>query len=258
MGHQRLGVLPRSRDWKQVVALIVGGARVEAIAAAASQAAEASMIDASGDPAVRHAFWLLTQIPLAAREDDFTSALRKLGLQVSKNTSLAEITSRMMDAIDKVVQRSRSRTDFGEMAQLCAAESLNAIGGAELKDLFGAPDRVQRAMSALATAKQFSTLARDYVARLARQHLSYFLSRELSNHVGLQRRFSSMREHDAFEQALDLHCRETSRVIKEFAGEWFSKRIYEGGIDEGQAGRFVHAAFQKVRDEIRERRYADA
>jgi hypothetical protein len=259
MGHQRLGVLPRSRAWQQVIALITEGADVELIAAATSQAAETSMIDASADPTVRHTFWLLTQIPLAARQDNFAAALGRLGIfNVPAQPSLADVTSGMMDAIDAAVNRSSGRTDLGEMAQLCAPESLSAVIASELGDLFGTTsEQVKSALAGLATAKQFSVLARDYVARLARRHLSYFLSRTLSNHVGPGQRFSSVREHRSFEDALDLHCRETTRVIKEFSSEWYSKRIYEGGIDEAQAGRFVHATFQKIREEFRHRRNAE-
>jgi len=143
------------------------------------------------------------------------------------------------------------------MAQLCAAESLTAVAGSETRDLFGAStERVKSGLAGLAAVKQYSTLVRDYVARLARHHLNYFLSRALSSHVGTGRRFFSVREHRAFEEALDRHCRETTRIIQEFSGEWFSKRVYEGSIDRDQAGRFVHAAFQKVREELRRRRGA--
>jgi hypothetical protein len=258
MGHQRLGVLPRTREWQQVIQLIADGAGVEFIAAATSRAAETSMIDASGDPAVRHAFWLLIQIPLAAREADFERALRKLGINVPPQPSLAEITSAVMDAIDGIITGRRGRTDFGEMAQLCAVESLSAVAGSEARDLFGATGAaVKSALAGLGTAKQFSILTRDYFARLALRHLNYFLSRILSAHVGVGRRFTTLREHRAFQEALDLHCRETTRIIKEFAEGWFSKRLYEDGINLENAGRFVHAAFQKVREELRSRRRAN-
>ena len=132
MGHQRLGSLPRSREWQQVIALISEGANVEAIAAATSRAAETSMVDASAYSAVRYAFWLMTQIPLAARQDDFEAALARLGVNVAPSPSLAEITSGMMDAIDRV-SRLRARNDLSEMAQLCAAESLSAVAGSDLE-----------------------------------------------------------------------------------------------------------------------------
>ena len=58
MGHQRLGTLPRSKLWRDVVELIEHRVDVEEVAAATSLAAEQSMIDASQDAAVQHAFYL--------------------------------------------------------------------------------------------------------------------------------------------------------------------------------------------------------
>jgi hypothetical protein len=258
MGHQRLGSLPTSKKWRHVVELISGGADVGEVAAAASAAAELSMNTAAGDPAVRAAFFLLTQIPLAARKEHFAPELRTLGLKLSDQPSLVEIVSALADAVDRQARSKAGRTDFGEIAQLAATESLNAIAGRELPQLFGTPpESVRNVLAGLATVKQFSVLARDFFARLARSHLDYYLSRELPKHVGVNSRFQTLREHKQFEEALDLHCRETSRIIKEFSGEWFSKQNYEGGIDLTKAGGFVHVAFDKIRRELRRRRDAD-
>jgi hypothetical protein len=258
VGHQHLLVLPRSRQWARVVELISGGAAADEIAAAASKAAERSMIDASNDAAVRQAFWLLTQIPLAAREGDFISALHKLGLKVGAEPTLIEISSALVAAVDRQVADSgRARTDFGEMAQLCAAESLNAVGGRELGDLVDpASTRTRSVLAGLATANQYTVLSRDFFSRLMRRHLGYFLSRELSSHVGGSRRFSTVREHQVFEDALEQHCREASRIIKEYSGAWFTKHTREDGIDPRKAGGFVHFACRKIRDELRHRRGA--
>jgi hypothetical protein len=258
VGHQHLENLPRSKHWVTVVSLIAGDASLERIAEATSQAAEKSMIDASDDPAVRYAFYLLTQIPLAADGSDFPAALRRLGLSVSDAPDLYEIGSAFMQAVD-AFSAHENRTDYGEMAQLSAVEALQSVAGRELGDLF-APDRarVQHALAGLATVKQFAVLSRDFFSRLTRRHLAFYLDRELSNHVGEGHRFTSLGEHAAFEDALDLHCREASRIIKEFAGTWFSKHVFEGGIDPGKAGRFVHVAAGKIREELRRRGSAHA
>ncbi len=259
MGHQHLGRLPGSRKWRQVIDLISGGADVEDVAAATSKAAESQMIDASNDPAVQHAVWLLTQIPIAARQENFATELRKLGLQVGNRPSLIEVVTAMTEAVDRHVARVGGRTDLGEMAQLSAAESLNVVAGRELPDLFDAtPEKAQAALGGLGTVSQFAVLARDFFARLSRRQLGYFLSRELSQHVGVNSRFRTIRDHSDFENALDLHCHEASRIIKEFSGEWFSKHTYEGGINEAKAGRFAHVAFKKLREELRHRRDAHA
>jgi hypothetical protein len=145
------------------------------------------------------------------------------------------------------------------MAQLCAAESIIAVAGRELPGLFGPTfEDVKAVFDGLATVKQYSVLARDFFSRLTRRYLNYFLSRELSNHVGAKGRFRSVAEHAEFEKAIDLHCRESARIIKEFSGEWFSKTRYEeGDIDEKKAGGFVYVAFRKIREELRRRSNTD-
>ena len=247
MGHVRVGRLPRTRKWQQVVELISGGASANDIAAATSKAAETEMCRVGKDPTFIRAFWLLTQLPLAARKIDFTAQLRYLGLEVSDRPSLIEIVQALSDSVDRHARRLGGRTDVGEMAQLCAAESLTAVAGRELPGLFApTAEDVKTALAGLGTVRQYSVLARDFFSRLTRRYLNYFLSRELSNHVGANGRFRSVAEHAEFENAIDLHCRETSRIIKEFSGEWFSKTNYEeGGIDERNAGRFVHVTFKK-------------
>ena len=80
MGHVRLGVLLKSRKWSQVVGELRLGGGVEEIAALAAEAAETTLQAAANDPAFLHSFWLLTQVPLAARGPDFAEDLRRLGI----------------------------------------------------------------------------------------------------------------------------------------------------------------------------------
>lgn len=258
MGHMRMGELPATRKWDEVIQLISGGADVETVAAATSMAAERSMIDASNDPAVCQAFWLLTQIPLAARQPNFPGRLRELGLAVGNRPSLTEICCALTEAIDIRVPYG-ARTDFGEMAQLSAVEALNAVTTRETGNLFDARhEETREALAGLATVKQFGVLGRDFFARLTRRYLEYYLSRELPRHVGPERRFHSLSDHQHFQEALETHCRETALIVRDFAGEWFSKTNYETGIAPEHAGRFANIAFSKIRKELRQRRVAHA
>ena len=261
VGHQRMGKLPATRKWDKVIALITGGADAAVIAAATAGAADQSLRMGSDDEALRHGFWLLTQIPLMARGTDFAAGLRNLGMEVSGLPTLVEITTALLEAIDQAAHRSGKTTDFSEMASKAAVESLSNIAGRKGEGLFGpgyAADEARAALAGLGTERQFGILARDYVSRLTRHCLDYFLSRELPNHVGLARRFQSIKDHDQFDKALGLHCRETSLIIERFAADWFSKTIYEGGITKEKAGGFVHVALNKVRDELRTRQRAHA
>lgn len=260
MGHIRLGALPKSRKWEHVVGLIAEGADVDRVAAASADAADHGLEQASRDQGLSHAFWLLTQIPQAARETDFAGHLRRLGLEVSDKPTLLEIVGAFTNAVDRHVRESGKRTDLGEMAQHAAAETISSLVGRDLPNLFGSTTAdVQQGFAKLGTSVQFSVLARDFFSRLTSRSLGYFLSRELSKHVGPNKRFAAINEHSDFNAALDLHCREASRIIKEFSGGWYGKTLFqEGDISPEKASQFAHVAFKKLRAELRKRRDADA
>jgi hypothetical protein len=145
MGHVRLGVLPKSRKWRQVVNELRLGAAVAEIAGLAAEAAETSLKAAAGDPAFLHSFWLLTQIPLAARGPAFAEDLGRLGITVPNRPSLTDITAGISAAVDRHTRDQGGRTDLGEMAQMAAVESLTAVVAPTLPSLFRPnPDEVQR------------------------------------------------------------------------------------------------------------------
>jgi hypothetical protein len=146
------------------------------------------------------------------------------------------------------------------MAQHAAAETLTSLAGLELPSLFGpTASDVKQALAKLGTSDRFSIVARDFFSRLTSRALGYFLSRELSKHVGPDKRFATVGDHSDFNTALNLHCHETSRIIKEFSGGWYGKTIQQQTqISPDEARRFAHVAFGKIRAELRKRRDADA
>ena len=163
------------------------------------------------------------------------------------------------EAVDRHVEVTGGRTDLGEMAQLAAAESLSVVVGQDLPSLFApTPADTKLAIGRLAAPNRFAFLAREFFARLTTRYLDYFLSRELSNHVGPDRHLRSIDDHTAFNAALDQHCREAARIVEQFAGGWFSKTHFEGGITPEKARNFAYVSFKKIQSELRRRSEADA
>ena len=141
MGHIRLGELPRTRKWEQVVGLIAGGAGTAQVANATINAAEKGLGVAVKDKGLIETIWILTQIPVAARSDDFAAALRERGISVSDSPGLSEIVAAVSEAIDAKMPNNRGRTDLGEMAQMAASETMTQVIGERTHGLFGtSPD----------------------------------------------------------------------------------------------------------------------
>jgi len=252
MGHTRLGALPRTRAWQDVVALIAGGAGAAQLAQATINAAERGLNLASDDSALVETVWLLTQLPLAARSGDFVGYLRHSGLNVPDAPGLMDVVAAFCEAVDARASGGR-RTDLGEMAQMAASETITRMVGERTQGLFGAGhDDVRAAFSSLGTQAQFSSFARQFFARLTTRCLDYFLSRAFSYHVGEGCRFATLAQQSKFDQALQLHCKEASKIVEKFSGEWYSKVNWEKGVvSKWDAAGFAHVAMRKLSDELK-------
>ncbi len=253
MGHTRLGDLPRTRKWIEVVGLIAAGAQASQIANAVIRAAERGLNLASEHSAMVEAFWLLTQLPLAARETDFAAALRNRGLHVERDLGVMELAGAVSEAVDARVPNNTGRTDLGEMAQVAACETITQKVTERTQSMFGTtPEDVRGSLARLGTVKQFGEFARQFYARLTEKVLQYYVSRTTSNHIGACLRFATLAAKSQLDKAIALHAHEASKIVERFAGEWFSKTNWEkNGISRQDARGFAYKAMQKMVDELK-------
>ena len=235
MGHIRLGRLPKSRRWEQVVGLLRVGAGIGELAAAIADAAEGELQSAKGDPALAYAVWLLTQLPLAARSPHFAARLGELGFDKGAEQSVLTLIAGFSKAVDRNVAGLANRTDLGELTRQAAAESISSIVGTGTPSLFGSSaEDLQRRLGHLATRDRFAGLARDFFARLTHKTLEYYVSRELPNHVGPGTPVPSIDRQIEFRAALEHHCREAALIVEQFAGGWYSKSNFRGTLNSGR------------------------
>jgi hypothetical protein len=258
MGHIRLGRLPKSRRWKQVVGLLSAGSSVGELAAAVADAAENELQSAKGDPGLAYAVWLLTQLPLAARSQHFSARLGELGFDQGAERSVPTLVAGFSKALDSNIADRTNRTDLGELAWQAAAESISSTVGTGTPSLLGSSaEDLQRELGRLATRDRFADLARDFFARLTHKTLEYYVSRELPNHVGPGTPLPSIDRQIEFRAALENHCHEAALIIEQFAGGWYSKSNFRGTLTPAAAQAFADYALKKMRDELRARRVDD-
>ena len=254
MGHQRLGWLPQTHQWQEVVALVAADGSAAQVADAVLLAARAGFKAAKHDAGVRHVVWLLAHVAMAARGANFAMALRELGVPVPAHPTTFDLVAAVTAAVDDHLAGGGDRTDFGEMAQLAAAESLAAILGANTPLLFDAPARsVRDGMYDLSTQGGFGSLAHEVFTRLTRRFLEYHLSRELSCHVGPGRRFADVHAHGRFLDQLGWTCNQAALVVRDYAGEWYSKAKFVDGVSRQRVATFVETAFTKMGAELERR-----
>jgi hypothetical protein len=262
MGHTRLGRIPTSQKWKQVVTTLASNDYstvsttadddVANIAANALEAAEAGLDSAIEDPALRYTFYLLTQIVLAAREGDWESRLIPFGIQLSGDATLFDLTSTLQSAIDDYRFQRSAASDIGEMAQRAAGEALFDLASPRARTLFGeGREELTQAIKRLATRSGFAQLGQNFFGTLLADFLNFHLSRATASQLGSPR-LRQVGDLSRFNDALRRHCQQSAKIVHDFCGEWFSKTEFREGISLANTSNFMAVAVKKLRDELRE------
>lgn len=257
MGHVRLGSLPHSRNWKEVVALLSDCADVDAIASASQKAMGDALKGAGQLPDFREVTYMLAMLPLVARGPEFLEDARALDLNFEQEPTLLELSTAISAALDER-RHEVGATTFGEMAQLSLVESLVDAIEPQLPSLFSPePSEVRTALGRLSNGDRFARLARDFYARLTHRALDFYLSRELANHVGAGERFADDSARRRFDEAMARHCWEVSRIVETYSGGWYGKTVWrDGGLSRESVDRYASYAFTKLRGELGRRHAA--
>lgn len=253
MGHFRLGPLPKSRNWRQVVDLIANGADVNVVAEATMRACEKALSKVQNDAGFREAVHLMTQLAIAASKPDPIGHLSSVGMIISKNASIAEVALAVTEAMDRRLDGTGQRSDFGEMAQLSLVKAVTQQLRSRMPTLFAPTEEdVNAAMSGLRKQKAFGELARGFFAQITNDYMKYFLSKTLSTNIGEGQRFATTNQVAIFEAGMKKHCEEASVIVEEYSAEWFSKYKFEegGDISRSSAEGYGRYALEKMRSEL--------
>jgi len=262
MGHTRLGQLPRTRKWRDVVELIAAGADVPQVANATIKAAESAFSFVNDDCGYNQAVWLMAQLGLAAGKDKPLEYLRTQGVDIPANTSLPGVVVALTEALDNHSAAKGGHSDLGELAQRALVDAVIQRLEPKLRQqsLFNMQaDDTQRVLSELRKPKEFAQLSRQFYSRLMNECMNYFLSQTLATNLGAGQRFPTTNQMAQFEEALGTHCREASAIVEQFSGEWFSKHRYEeqGSISRDSVRGFASWALKKMKDELKAGARAD-
>lgn len=253
MGHIRLGTLPRTKAWRDVVRLIVTGADVGQVAYATITAAESAFSFVLNDKGFTEAAWLLTQLGIAAKKPDILAHLRTVGLSMPADATLADLTSAISEALDRRAYSSIERGDLGELANRALIGAVSDVMSNKVATLFYDPDTLKAGLASLGKEAEFGHLSRRFFARLTFESLNYFLSKTLHTHVGEGMHFTTQNQVAQFVSALETHCREASLIVEDYSADWFSKHRYRGNgdIPRKESDGFASFALKKITDELR-------
>jgi len=256
MGHVRLGVLPASKKWKEIVSyLTAGDISVAELANKVADACDKSFEKASEDPAFKYTLDLMFKIPLAAQKGDLQAALNEIGISVPDNPSRTDIIGAFAKAVD--TQSSKANSDLYPLSKNAGIAVLNEFLSQKppppQMDFFAEPKSdVHRNLEKLASPIGFADLTQNYFANLAKENIRYFMDREMPAHVGDGHNFKSIPDLSIFNKSVENHCKEASFIMRPFAETWYAKHRYgsDKPVSSKEISGFSYVAVQKMRKEF--------
>jgi hypothetical protein len=254
MGHTRLGRIPTLRKWQDVIALCGAGpadALIPEIADRTLEAAEPALLRAMDDAGLRFAFHALARLALASREADWDAALARIGVNLPADASIFDLAAELQGAVDDQILAEGRATDVSEIAQRAMGEALLELAGPSAASLFGSSaDALRSAVRELSTKGGFGALGQRFFGHFLARFLNSYVSRVTASLTGT-RSIREVAELSRFNAELTLHCVQSARIVRDFAGEWYSKTEYLHGIDPQNTGGFVAVALKKLAAELR-------
>lgn len=253
MGHIRLGRLPKTFKWKQVIqSLVDSSSSLPEIVKLTSLASEKVLTNSKYIDGLSHCYWLFTNIAQVSRQGDFVQNLNSLGINVSANDSGIKVLKQIFDSASNSL---RSNGNISVLDQIAVDSFKNAIHNTisdESTSLFGCDiDSIQRAFKKYSTSNQVAHLGREYFSQYMFNSFSFTLEKELANSLSNSGRFQNSNDIQNFNSKLKQYCWDVSKIVEEFSGGWYGKHSFEGDIADKQKTKdFTNYAITKLLSEV--------
>jgi hypothetical protein len=254
MGHERLGILPKTQRWQQVVEQIakpsLSDEDVSSVARQTVQNISSRLRYIQNEPSVRTAFKFLVSLSVASRSPKPRETLSLYGIEVP-----AAITPfSLAKAVRGQVAGKRNSLEYGEIAQTAAVDAI-ATWYEKSRDtqmgLFEPSADSFQIWRKAGTGTGFCELARLFFAKFTERYLNYFLEREASAHLqNLYQRDQLRKKLSNHVDIVSKHAFETAKITQSFAAGWFNKHAVQKVPTDGEIQDFLFIAFGKIREEL--------
>ena len=257
MGHIRLGEMPRTGYWKDVIKTLALSDNPAQVARITAKAARKGLQAAGQDDGVSEVVYMLMKfVWSSAKTKDFRRELKDIGISMpTKDASLLDLVLGFNEALDRRLRLKGHRSDLAEMARMSVVETVADVCRHQTGGLFGADIKQTReALKKNTAPERFAALGQRFFGKFLYRFLDYHLSRELPGHIGPGRQYETIRDCERFKASLARYAIETSRIVREFTGYWPSATEFREGISPHNVRtKFVPVAFKKLQSEIARR-----
>jgi len=255
MGHERIGFLPRSNQWKRIVAQLVSfegdNNSVKQISENTLQAIRNTYEKMQFDESVIKAISFLATLSFSAKQENQADYLNANGYTVDSNISLYSLIS----SAQEFITTEKGSLEINKLAKDAALQAVilyqKEHSSGQLS-FWGEPNNVWKSVG---TGAAFCELARSFFAAFTDRQLKYYLDRSAASSIGDYAKLQLFsKQISEYTKEISDHAFDISKIMQSFAAGWFNKNAAKALPDKRKIRGFLNHSFGKLREEfLRER-----
>lgn len=255
MGHERVGLLPKTKKWddlvKQVGSVYSSNFPVASVAAQTLQNVRKQYETLFRDNTVRAVFEFLVVFSRACRFPDARNELHNSGISMPEQPTLLSV----IKALHERIPIHEAGSEYGQLALAAAADAIGQWHKQHVTTqmpMFQPSSEFFESWRNLGNGAGFCELSRLYFGKLTERYLNYFLDRAASTTLpSIEQRETFQRGIQTYIDDISRHAFETAKITQSFAAGWFTAHTRGGLPDPRQIEGFLAIVFGKLRDELR-------
>lgn len=254
MGHERVGILPKTKRWTTVVGGMASFSseqnNVQEIAQQTLKNVQSRFEDIERDKGVQSAFQFLVLLSVSAKHENPTKFLANQGIKLSENITPLQIAKAVTEWVSKQSQ-SNEYASFAQSAAIDAISEWYQKNQTFQQNLFAGDKDQFEVWRKSADGSGFCELSRLYFSKFTERYLKYFLERSASasmDSIDTRNRFNAELERHLGE--ISNHAFETAKITQSFAAGWFNKNTKDSLPSNRKIQGFLNIAFKKMKGEL--------
>lgn len=253
MGHERVGALPRTKRWQDVVGGMADAAStdgdVRGLANATLENVRSRLLGIHGDAGFAASFQFLLGLALSASPEVDRASLGELAVDLEANPSPLKLAA----ALGQHVAYNTQSAEYAEMARKAAADVISIWTEQQTRQLSftGEHEQASEVWRRASDGSGFCEVARLFFGKFVERYLNYFIGREASSRLAnTEDRERLARRLEDHVDSVSHHAFETARITQSFAAGWFNRHAREGMPAPDEVSGFLSHLIGKLREEL--------
>ena len=254
MGHERLGVLPKTTPWSNIIDQMEtlyesGDCSVADIAQEVLKNVRNRYEKLGEDVAIRTVLSALIKLSHAYSHEHPSDRFGELTL----DNSISPTVSSVIQAIREKIPEGEINSEYTQLALRATSDALiewQKEHASTQTNLFEPADESIQPWKELGTGAGFCELSKSFFGNLTERYLNYFLDRAASTHLTLSEKDRFDSELKEYVGEVSKHAFETAKITQSFSAGWFNKYVRDSLPDEKTKRRFINKTFKKLQEEI--------